>query len=125
MNKAGLLVRLAVVIVFSALAVGFIFGQIFYRITYLQEVEVSDKEISQLFQTVSATAEIAAYLGDSELAKEVINGLATNGIVDGATLETDTLNVQTKEIEREKAQVFLLYSPFEKEKKVWCHNRNC
>ncbi|AWB66405.1 diguanylate cyclase [Saccharobesus litoralis] len=120
MNKTGLLVRLAVVIIFASLAVGFISAQIFYRFTYLSEVEVAEKEIAQLYETVSATASIAAYLGDSELAKEVVNGLATNDIVDFAMISAGDIQVSSAFTEEDRINQsrFDIYSPFIKDQVV-------
>ncbi len=116
MNKSSLLVRLAVVMVFSSLAVGFISSQLFYRLTYLHEVDNSKKQISELHETVSATAKIAAYLLDQELAQEVVDGLATNGVVHGATLTFDDQVISTSISIQEKPITFALYSPFEKDR---------
>ncbi|MEY8204092.1 MAG: hypothetical protein RPR40_03365, partial [Bermanella sp.] len=91
-----MLVRLAVVMVFSSLAVGFISSQLFYRLTYLNEVDNAEQQISELYKTVSATASIAAYLLDRELAKEVVEGLATNGVVHGAIIEFGKERVSTE-----------------------------
>ena len=118
MNRSGLLVRLAVVIIFSALAVGFISAQIFYRLTYQNELEIANEEIEQLHATVSATASIAAYLTDEELAKEVINGLETNGIVHGAKIKTEKMAIESKLEYEDSSLEFDLISPFEKNKKV-------
>ena len=118
MNKSGLLVRLALVIAFSSLAVGLISAELFYRLTYLNEVEIANKEITQLNQTVSATASIAAYLEDHELAKEVVNGLGTNDIVLGASIRINQQLI-TPEIEADGASLdFKLNSPFEPDKLV-------
>jgi diguanylate cyclase (GGDEF)-like protein/PAS domain S-box-containing protein len=118
MNKSGLLVRLAIVISFSALAVGIISAKLFYQLTYLNEVDVSNKEITQLYQTVSSTASIAAYLEDKELAREVINGLATNDVVHGANISFATSVISSDIKHQNKPLAFNLNSPFEKDKKV-------
>jgi len=114
MNKSGLLIRLAVVMVFSSLAVGFISSQLFYRFTYLNEVDNSKKQIAELYKTVSATASIAAYLLDRELANEVVEGLATNGVVHGALIQFDKEVVSTKLTSKDSIIQFDLHSPFEK-----------
>ncbi len=114
MNKSSLLVRLAVVMVFSSLAVGFISSQLFYRLTYLHEVENSKEQISELHKTVSATATIAAYLLDHELVQEVVDGLATNGVVHGAIIEFEGEVISTKITIQENPITFPLHSPFEK-----------
>ncbi len=118
MNKSSLLVRLAVVMIFSSLAVGFISSQLFYRLTYLHEVDNSKKQISELYETVSATATIAAYLLDRELAQEVVDGLATNGVVHGAILEFDEEVISTNITIIEKPIKFPLHSPFEQDRIV-------
>lgn len=118
MNRSGLLIRLAVVMIFSSLAVGFISAQIFYRLTYLNEVEIANKEIAQLYRTVSSTASIAAYLEDNELANEVVNGLATNGVVHSAKIKANKLTVSSFSQSEEKPLVFDLLSPFEQGKVV-------
>jgi diguanylate cyclase (GGDEF)-like protein/PAS domain S-box-containing protein len=119
MNKSGLLVRLAVVIAFSSLAVSFISAQLFYRITYLNEVEVAHQEVKQLYQTVQATASVAAYIVDKELATEVVNGLKTNDIVLDASISTDQGLLSTPIFKPGESQdKFLLYSPFEKSKQI-------
>lgn len=97
MNKSGLLIRLALVIIFAALAVGFISAQVFYRITYLNTVENTEKEISQLYETVAATASVAAYLEDNEMAKDVLEGLISNNIVLAAEFRTTNLKLVSGE----------------------------
>ena len=81
MNKSGLVIRLAVVIVFTAVIVGLITTQVFYRFTFLNEQNLGEQSINQLFNTVSPTASIASYLNDKGLAEEVVNGLISNDIV--------------------------------------------
>ncbi len=118
MNRSGLLFRLAVVMVFASTIVVFISAQLFYRLTYLNEVEFANKEISQLYHTVSATASIAAYLNDTELAKEVANGLATNGVVHGVKITTENSVISSTVVSDNEPLVFTLNSPFEKNREV-------
>lgn len=118
MNKSGLLIRLAVVVSFSALAIGFISAQLFDRFTYLNEQRVSNQAIEQLVQTVASTASIAAYLNDEELAKEVVRGLASNDLIKDARIQTEALNVSTFVNEMPLRRTFSLYSPFEKDRQV-------
>ncbi len=118
MNKSGLLIRLALVLIFSSLAVGVISAQLFYRLTYLNEVKTASQEITQLYQTVSSTASVAAYLVDNELAKEMVTGLATNGIVHGAIIKTDQSEISSTISSDNEPLIFKLYSPFEKERLV-------
>jgi len=119
MNKNGLVIRLAIVIVFAASIVGFIAGQVFFRITYLNEMELGNKEIYQLTKTVSSTASIATYLEDKDIATEVVNGLITNDIIRGAAIVTDSINIgSTGFISNQNTLHFDLHSPFEQEKKM-------
>ncbi|MBU2882894.1 sensor domain-containing diguanylate cyclase [Psychrosphaera sp. B3R10] len=93
MNKSGLLIRLALIIIFAALAIGFLSAQIFYRITYLDTVQDTKNEISQLYSTVSATASVAAYLEDTEMANDVLKGLVSNNVVLAAEFKTSNLKL--------------------------------
>ena len=82
LNKDGLLGKLTLSILFTAVAVGFIASELFYRVVYNASFEQAQVEISMLHETVAATSSIAAYLNDTELANEVVNGLAVNGVTD-------------------------------------------
>lgn len=118
MNKHGLITRLAIVMIFASTAIGAISTQIFYRITYLNEIKLANKQIEQIFQTVSSTASLAAYLTDNELIKEVTNGLVTNEIIKSANI---VLNDQKKKNETSSdsaARIFNISSPFEKDKTI-------
>ena len=50
-------------------------AEFFYRATYEHEISEANNDIQELYQTVAATASIAAFLEDEDLAKEAINGL--------------------------------------------------
>jgi len=119
MNKSGLVIRLAVVIVFTAVIVGLITTQLFYRFTFISEQNLGKQSIKQLYNTVSPTASIASYLNEKELAEEVVNGLISNDIVTSAAIQTDTLLVESKNYKKSISTLeFDLFSPFQKEKKV-------
>ncbi|MFT5758131.1 MAG: diguanylate cyclase (GGDEF)-like protein/PAS domain S-box-containing protein [Alteromonadaceae bacterium] len=119
MNKSGLVIRLAIVIVFTAVIVGLITSQLFYRFTFFNEQALGKQSINQLFNTVSPTASIASYLGDEELAKEVVNGLISNDIITSAAIRTDTIMVKSDNYQQSKDTLeFTLYSPFQKERHV-------
>lgn len=119
-NKNGLLARLAISVIFVALAVGFISAQVFYRITYVQQLELAEKDIKQLFATVSSTASIAAYLEDEELAKEVLSGLVTNDVVQAAQIRSSKLNLTKPDnfSIQQNATQFDIASPFIPEETV-------
>ena len=118
-NKSGLLIKLALVIGFTSIAIGFLSSQLFYRITYLEGLETAKHNISQLNLTVASTAEIAAYLSDSELGQEVVNGLTKNEIVQGAAIKVGNILISSTFNEPPVNPVaFPIYSPFEKNKQV-------
>jgi len=119
MNKSGLVIRLAIVIIFTAIIVGLITTQIFYRFTFLNEQARGEQSINQLYNTVSPTASIASYLGDKELAEEVINGLISNDIVTSAAIKTDVMMVKSDNYFKSPDTLeFVLFSPFQKERRV-------
>ena len=118
-NKSGLLIKLALVIGFTSIAIGFLSSQLFYQITYLKGLETAKHNISQLNLTVASTAEIAAYLSDSELGQEVVNGLTKNEIVQGAAIKVENILISSTFNEPPANPVaFPIYSPFEKNKQV-------
>ena len=119
MNKSGLILRLAVVVLFTAVAVGTIVSQIFFRITYINELNAGKIKIVQLYNTVSTTASIATYLEDKELVDEVLNGLTSNNIISSVSIQTARLNAESVNHElTENSQTFALYSPFERDRQV-------
>ena len=119
MNKSGLIIRLTVVAVFTTFAIGLIFSQVFFRITYLEELDAGKVKINQLYKTVSSTASTATYLVDYELINEVITGLTSNDIVKGVSITAEGIKSQSANFEINKAsQTFSLFSPFEKNRQV-------
>jgi diguanylate cyclase (GGDEF)-like protein/PAS domain S-box-containing protein len=119
MNKSGLVIRLAIVIAFTAVIVGLITTQIFYRFTFLNEQALAEQSIHQLYNTVSPTASIASYLGDEELAEEVVNGLISNDIITSVAIEADVIMVTSNNYKRLNETIeFVLFSPFQKERQV-------
>ena len=119
MNKSGLVIRLAIVITFTAIIVGLITTQLFHRFTFLNEQALGEQNIRQLFDTVSPTASIASYLNDEELAKEVINGLISHDLVTDAAIKTDALNTKSENfVESSDMLKFKLFSPFQQERSV-------
>ena len=119
MNKNGLVIRLAIIVIFAASAVGFLATQVFNRITYLNELSLGKNKIEQLHNTVSSTASIATYLEDYELVTEVINGLVSNDIVKGVKIKTSNLVVGSKGYsETIDTAEFQIFSPFEDERVV-------
>jgi diguanylate cyclase (GGDEF)-like protein/PAS domain S-box-containing protein len=119
MNKSGLVIRLAIVIVFTAFIVGLITTQLFYRFTFVNEQQHGNQSIKQLYSTVSPTASIASYLNDKGLAEEVVNGLVSNDIITAAAIQTETLRVESEHYKKPTDSIaFDLFSPFQKDNKV-------
>ncbi len=119
MNKNGLVIRLAIIVVFAASAVGFFATQIFYRITYINEVALTKQKIEQLNLTVSATVSIATYLVDEELMREVVNGLVSNDIIKSVAIVTDGLRISSVDAQENDTTLnFVLFSPFEATREV-------
>ncbi|GHG04816.1 GGDEF domain-containing protein [Thalassotalea marina] len=119
MNKSALTLRLAIVVIFTAFAVGIIVSQLFFRITYVDEFESSRKNVSQLYKTVSSTVSIATYLNDQELIKEVIAGLISNDVIQGVAISTESIYESSEDFYQTKdSQAFKLYSPFENSREV-------
>lgn len=119
MNKSGLVLRLAIAIIFTAVVVGLVTTQVFYRYTFQNEQAAGEQSISQLYNTVLSTASIASYLNDESLAEEVINGLISNDIIETAEIKTDTMVIQSDDYQKlDSTRAFILFSPFQKERKV-------
>ncbi|MDN3637464.1 diguanylate cyclase [Simiduia curdlanivorans] len=119
MNRNGLVARLAITTVFAAATVGFVASQVFSKISYVDAINQGEYQIHQLNQTVSATASIAAYLEDEELAKEVVSGLVLNDYIKSAAIvlvkENRLLAGATVE---DADNHFDINSPFDKTVKV-------
>ena len=112
MNRYGILVRLTAAILITAIIVGVVSANIFYRITYNSELAAANEDISQLFTTVSSTASIAAYVEDSEIAREVVNGLVTNSTVHGVKFKAGNVSVSTPIKSNYKPLTFDIFHPF-------------
>ena len=114
MNKSGLLLRLAISISFAAVFVGFISSQVFFKLAYQNNLDKTQASIEQLYEVIAPTANIAAYLGDQELAKEVINGLSNNQAILAVSFESELFSIQSHAFKSEPAEQteFMVYSPF-------------
>lgn len=69
-----------------ALLVVAVSAQFFYQRDYKTSFAESERSVLQLLETVQATAAIAAYVGNRELAQQVVTGLTQNDIVIGAKI---------------------------------------
>jgi diguanylate cyclase (GGDEF)-like protein/PAS domain S-box-containing protein len=118
MNKSGLLIRLAIVICFASIAIGFLSTQLFYKVTFNQEVTIAQKNIGSLYKTIAATAATAAYLVEKDLAQEVVDGLATNEIVLNAKMIFEDIEVVNNPNAFVEPVVFSIQSLFERDKSI-------
>ncbi len=114
MNKSGLILRLALTIGFSAVFIGFISSQLFYKVTYKNTLDTAQADIAQIYITVSPSSSIAAYLSDKELANEVLNGLVSNNLIMAASFTTQDLNIATEKFTANypHQSKFQIVSPF-------------
>ena len=115
-NIHGLGFRFSLILVAAAMLVVFTTAEFFYRATYEHEISEANNDIQELYQTVSATASIAAFLEDEDLAKEAINGLVKSEKILAASIKSDALYYQinvneaiNKEVE---PRVFVVRHPF-------------
>lgn len=70
----------------ATLLVMLLSGHFFYNNTYEKSYLESERSVSQLMATVETTAAISAYVGNKELASQVISGLLKNDNVVGAKI---------------------------------------
>ena len=94
---------------------------VFFYYTRSVQQNIMEKSIQQLFITVKSTATIAAYLGNEELAIEVIEGLSKNDIVSASTfISVSGLEVSTGDQLPDSSGTlfFSLYNPFNMSEQV-------
>jgi diguanylate cyclase (GGDEF)-like protein len=112
--------RLAFTIAASSLLIIIAASFVLYRISFEEQVRQTESTLDQLVNTVRTASAIAAYVGDTELAKEVVDGLTSNDIVDGALLITSqkVLYSAGDAAEGGFSRRFNLISPFDESEKV-------
>lgn len=113
LNKHSLITRLLIIVTSSAILFALIYAKLHYRNVFEKEMHRSNNTIQQIGQTVSATASIATYLEDRDLAIEVLNGLISNDVILAAQLNGPN-NVLAKSIlyNTELPIIFKLDNPF-------------
>lgn len=101
----------------GAIILSIIASVVLFYISYQQEVEHSRSQIQQIITTVEKTASISLYLGNKELAEEVLQGLQANDIISASRLTSK--NGLSAAIEPENhlnrsdtAIIFPISSPF-------------
>jgi len=83
----ALYVRVALSIAIVAIVVTLVSSTLSYYSGFKEKKNTNYLLVQQLAQTMGKTAAIAAYLNDRELSQEIINGLLSNDLVQGASLE--------------------------------------
>ncbi|MEC7358955.1 MAG: sensor domain-containing diguanylate cyclase [Pseudomonadota bacterium] len=115
-NIHGLGFRFSLILVAAAMLVVLTTAEFFYRATYEHEISEANNDIQELYQTVAATASIAAFLEDEDLAKEAINGLVKSEKILAASIKSDAMyyqfNVNDAISKDVKPRVFLVRHPF-------------
>lgn len=86
MNIQSLHIKVSLSVAVAALFVVLLSSQFFYNSDYQKSFNNSERSVQQLLETVQATAAIAAYVGNRELAQQVVSGLTQNDIVVGARI---------------------------------------
>ena len=115
-NVQGLGFRFSLFLIAAAMIVVFTTAEFFYRVTYENEISEANSDIEELYQTVGATASIAAFLEDEDLATEAINGLVKTDKILAASIKSEALYYQANVTEainkNTKPRVFVVRHPF-------------
>ncbi|WP_325892680.1 diguanylate cyclase domain-containing protein [Grimontia sp. NTOU-MAR1] len=110
-------IRVATGVATGALIFSIFASITWFYISYHQEVDRSRSQIKQVITTIEQTASIAMYLGNKELAEEVLRGLEANDIISAARLTSqDGLSASfsgSSDLEQtDTAIIFPILSPF-------------
>ena len=115
-NIYGLGFRFSLFLIAAAVLVVFTTAEFFYRATYENEISEANNDIQELYQTVAATASIAAFLEDEDLAKEAINGLVKTEKILAASIKSEALyyqvNVENAINKSTTPRTFVVRHPF-------------
>ncbi len=87
---SSLPVRVGLTIAVGSVLLTALTSSIFYNQTYSNAVDEAEHNLRQLVATVESTATIAAFLDNREMALEVVEGLASNDLVNAVSLTTPT-----------------------------------
>jgi diguanylate cyclase (GGDEF)-like protein/PAS domain S-box-containing protein len=115
-------IKLSLSVAAAALFVVMLSSYFFYKRSYENSFADSERSVRQLLETVSNTAAIAAYVGNRELAQEVVAGLSINDIVVGAQIRAgdDIIGQQGKPVsDSQQTPISLnLKAPFDEQEVV-------
>jgi diguanylate cyclase (GGDEF)-like protein/PAS domain S-box-containing protein len=89
MNLKSLHIKVSLSVAAAALLVVMLSSQYFYNRSYQSSFSDSERSVQQLLETLQPTAAIAAYVGNRELAQQVVTGLTQNDIVTGASISAN------------------------------------
>lgn len=122
MNIKSLHIKVSLSVAAAALFVVVLSSQFFYQRSYENSFSDSERSVQQLLETVQTTAAIAAYVGNRELAQQVVTGLTQNDIVVGAKIVANNENIgQDGRISTDPKQRFIslsLSAPFDEKEIV-------
>ena len=86
----NLYIRVPLTIAIVAILVALASATLSYYSGLQEKKDTNYLLVNQLAQTMAKTATISAYLGDRELGQEIINGLVSNDLVQGAMLQGES-----------------------------------
>ncbi len=113
--------RLTLIVTLGSLGFALIVGTIAFALEYRYEFRQARRLQDQLVATVQASAAVAAFAENPDIAKEVIDGLLMNPIIAGVRLESDLgfkLERQRVTPPPEQAVVYPLLSPINNHEKT-------
>ncbi|RZA00843.1 MAG: HAMP domain-containing protein, partial [Moraxellaceae bacterium] len=122
LNIKSLHIKLSLAVAAAALLIMLASSYFFYKRIYESSLADSKRSVNQLLETVSTTAAIAAYVGNKELAQEVVTGLTKNDIVEGAkiTANNEVISTHGKAVmvNTQAHETLALHGPFDQNEMV-------
>lgn len=123
MNIKSLHIKVSFSVAIVALLVVVVSAQFFYQRDYARSFAESERSVLQLLETVQPTAAISAYVGNRELAGQVVTGLTQNDTVLGAriTANNEVIGEDGKEADKMPRQDTIaipLVAPFDEQEIV-------
>lgn len=117
--RSSLEYRLATVVSLRMLLFSLLAGSVTFYLDYRSQIAASATVQNQLVRTVQSQAEVAAFAGNTEIAKDVLAGLMTNTAIASVRISASTgfHQVQVRPDAPDSAapeQIYPLYSPIDK-----------